>query len=139
MVYLDYPLWRTIIFPFYSLIEVIYVIILVVITYIVARGFDFPPPIIQYLIVAYIGAALANRGSTPAHIQRCPEDRAIIQDFLHYNGLSYDEVKDAWIPPLPNWLLWNHTNVELRHQGDNLFIRGPYAFLKLLFRHLQER
>jgi hypothetical protein len=128
----DFPKWRVWLFPFYSAYEVIFILLLVIAAAAMAYVLKFPETAWQYGAAGYVGAALINRGSSPAHVVYPNELKRDVEHILLKNGLHYDNVSASWLSRLPRFLLWKHGRVSLIVHNEGLEVRAPYRFLVYL-------
>lgn len=128
----DHGILRRLIFPFYSLKEIAFMIILAVCTVICAMMFEFPGSSVQYAIAGYIGWVIVTMQSTPSSLHTANSNVERVEQYMIHCSLGYDSEERAWFPKFPRWLLWDRTKIELEIVDESLVVRGPYAFLRSL-------
>lgn len=128
-VYREHSLWRALIFPFYSVKEVL--VVGSVITCMVMIIWYLGPfrPLYQYAIVGYIGALVMNIRSSPAHSRLSSIQEQDVVEALKANGYSFNAKEHAWLPRMPKVLLRPHDRVRFQKDNGNLTVRGPYNVL----------
>ena len=136
MIARDYALWRTIVFPFYSRREVLFILSVVGMVTLAVWAIDPFAPLYRYSIATYVGGALMGHFASPARTICSAEKRDRIVQLLQYNGLTYDSDESAWFPPLPRSLLYPHTRIVIEEYQDDIMISGPYGFLVKLLKQL---
>jgi MFS family permease len=134
---LEYSRWRSTLFPFYSTIEYVFIVLLVVGTIVVGLFVELPRPSWQYAFVGFIGAILISRGSTPARIECSIAESTKISQFLESKGLTPSQGGTVWTWKIPTLFVWPRASVTVRPRGDRILVRGPYVIIKNVHTYLQ--
>lgn len=129
MVYRDYPLWRMIILPFYSMKELLFVLVFVSFITILIWIIGAPAELYRYTVAGYIGAAFVSYFGTPAHMRRPYDELRSIEGYLKLNGFEFESDEHLWRPIWPKLLLWSHNRVKLDVNEPDLIVSGPYSVL----------
>jgi hypothetical protein len=128
-----HPVWRRLLFPFYSIKEVITVAILLFSVMLLVRfvqvGDEF-----TFVLLGYIGAVVAAFGASPAVLSGdCLSDHAL-ESLLKEKGFVRSNGK--WAPPLPAFLRSPHNFVKINNINGRLEVRGPHNILRFIDREL---
>lgn len=137
MVCRDYPTWRTIIFPFYSLKEVIFIFLLISILTFIIFIIGHHGSLYRYSLAAYLGAAFVAHSGSPSHMRRSRQEVERIKSYLNSSHFAFDSTGNLWRPKWPKVLLWSHNCVKIHSVSRGIMVCGPYSVLRDLYKTLE--
>jgi hypothetical protein len=126
---MDYPYLRTILFPYYSGKETLFLIVLIAAIWSFFWAIGSPSPY-RYAFAGYVGASFVSHFASPARVQRPASERKSIEQYLIFYGFKFVETSNTWVPNWPTYLLWSHNVVKISTRGSNLIVHGPFSIIK---------
>ena len=136
MIEFVYPLPRRLLWPFYSLPEVMFFFALLGICFLFITLFLQSELAPLSTLGGALGTVYVGYTASPARLIRACSDEDRVESFLMHAGYAYSEDRHGWLPPLPRWALLRHNVIKLSVAQAMLVVTGPYNALQAVQRRL---
>ena len=119
-----HSLLRRMIFPFYSVYEVVAFVVLEALVLAVSY-FVIPEYFIRSLFFGYVGWLIMADSTSPAQLSVKAGKLENVKAFLSDFGFVSSAPNELWTPALPRALRWAYNKVTISKHDDRLVITGP--------------
>lgn len=131
-----YSTWRMILFPFYSIYEVVWFLLLESFLAVICYAIFGYVPVVP-LMAGFLGWTMISKTTAPSETTAYASERFYIEQALIRLNYQCDSNHEYWCVKAPRFIVWNYSSVSIIEDEDMLEVNGPRNILRRVFAGLR--